>query len=1029
SPSATISIPMRTRATGQSPGGFHVLASPKRVRRQPPPPVRAQPISTNNSERPKEQPSELCDDTTSTSMKANTHDNEKVDDHQPSYQLDNSSRGFSESESQSHNSKSKESCSRSSSSNNSTRRSQSQQAKAHSTKIREGQPRKIKPNRGSSKRSPSKDDYAVKDIVTVEIDSSKCSRDILPRRVQSVLGKRSRDTSSGALVVSGNGNEISNHKRIRTNVKDANRSGLLSLQNLATKTPPLQFDESAKENRFSNSKSVQFNSRGASTDSKITPNSMVLYRAHPPNSSQNNSSGNFFSEKKNDAETQLKQGMQSIMSRMNKYQYQPLPKNPYDSINDDTSPSEDDKCQGIRNKRKSPKSPSLLARKGAHLRGGPNSGDSSASDKDPTENALLDPKRNISDQSLVKRRQKIDNSEKLKDRRIEVEKLFRTTAPNASYQNILRAVAEWAVHNSSTLPTKDEIFTYVESSKAPDATELFSSSDRLFPRRNHSKIRKVSKESSASLTTARTKYTRSKNEIKHSQNDGPVLPNSYSDHDLATRRVTFDKSIKSNQFGSDISSFPEEYGNPDLMRTPSTSKAQQPKSIASQSWGLVTSFKNLVSTPFKVLGFGLGSNNQEVIKSVTKDINFEYKASDTPKTSSRSAKSDRKVIKNRNVYRTPIRSTGKQIGRSINRTPNDEAMTRGAVTENRMGDLQRELDFKKSQGRERESRDGTNLRHKKPIRHSGDTAEYKSKGTLRQSNHLTSRDEGIFEEWPPNLDPNRPVVELTQASQILPRGPNGEDVAAMLCSGWLISKHRDSFIRESGCRKLSPAPLRRTIFESSGELFSTRNQEPITLKRIKTTESTVRDTEDSQKSNNNNQSGRSYGFQYDDDSSSDDETTVDENVSSQLDSKTSNFYKTNVTPHISFSSGTNNSSNDSSIQLKPSEVSDTTVRRLPQTPNTPYTPRMPSTLRNVEALSPYSSKLTTPTSEQNKVVSPSHTFGDMSVVLYDHNNALTENSGNHEDWSYVIDLDPQMMDLDPKVIDAVETLSKNSLPC
>ncbi|RKF62234.1 putative gpi-anchored cell surface glycoprotein [Erysiphe neolycopersici] len=1005
---------MRTRATGHSPGGFHVLASPKRVRRQPPPPIRAQPTSISISERPKEQKSE----------------NGKVDDHQSSYQLDNSLKGFSESEIQPHNSQSKESISRSSSSNNGTRRSQTQQVKVNAIKTREGLLKKIKSNRGSSKRHI-KDDYAVKDVVTVEIGPSTRSRDISPGRVKSVLGKRTRDTSSGALDLSRNGNELSNHKRARTNIKDQNRSSLLSLQNLATKNPPPQFDESANDNRFSNSKSVQHISRETRTDSKISPKSMILYRARPPNSSPNYSSGNLYSEKKNDAETQLKQGMQSIMSRMNKYQYQPLPKNPYDSLIASASASQDDNSQGTLNKKSNPKSPTFIAKKGNHSRGESYPANLSESEKDPTEYAIWDRKRVITDQDFEKRRQKMDNLEKLKDRRIEVEKLFRTTAPDASYQNILRAVAEWAVHNSSTLPTKDEIFTYVESSKAPDATELFSSSDRLFPRRNHSKIRKVSKESSASLTTPRTKSTRSRNDVEHSQNHGSMLPNSYSDHGFSTRRVTFDKSTKTHQAESDSSSFPEEYGNSSpSMETPSTSKAQQPKSIASQSWGLVTSFKNLVSTPFKVLGFGLGSNTQEAVKSVTKDIDFEYKAPTTPITSGRSAKGDRKVINNRNVYRTPIRSTGKHTGRSINRTSNDKLVSRGAVTEKRMADLQRELDFKKSQGRERESRDDTNLRRKKPNRPLEDTTENKFESTpTRQSNHLTSRAEGIFEEWPPNLDSNRPVVELTQAAQILPRGPNGEDVAAMLCSGWLISKHRDSFIRESGRRKLIPAPIKRSIFGSSNVAFSTQNQEPNTYDVIKLTENMVRDTEDSTKPNDSNQPGRSYGFKYDDDSSSDDEAKIDENIPSQSDSKNSNFNKTNVTPQISFSSGTSNSFNDSRNQSKPIQVSDTTVRRLPPTPSTPYTPRLPSTLRNVEALSPYSSKLTTPMSEQNHIASPSRTSGDMSLVLYDHDNTLTESSDNHEDWSYVFDLDPQMMDLDPKVIDAVETLSKNSLPC
>lgn len=608
-------------------------------------------------------------------------------------------------------------------------------------------------------------------------------------------------------------------------------------------------------------------------------------------------------------------------------------------------------------------------------------------------------------------------------------KIFSTY--NLIILDILRAVAEWAVHNSSTLPTKDEIFSYVESSKAPDATELFSSSERLFPRRNHSKIRKVSKESSASLTTVGTKSSRSKNHIEYSQSHGSMPPNSFNDHELAIRRVTFDNSIKSDEAGSDISSLPEEYGTPDpSMEIPSTPKAQQSKSIASQSWELVTSFKNLVSTPFKVLGFGLGSNSQEAVKSVTKDINFEYKAPTTPTTSNRSTKSDRKVIKNRNVYRTPIRSTGKQTGGNSNRIRSSKVITRGTVTENRMTDLQRELDFKKSQGRERETRDDTNLRRKKPNRNLEDSLNHKTEGTpLIRLNHHASRDEAIFEEWPPNLDPNRPVVELTQASQTLPRGPNGEDVAAMLCSGWLISKHRDSFIRENGRRKLTPAPIRRSLFGPSGASFSTQNQEPNTFNVIKATESTVRDMDDSQKPNNYNQPGRSYGFKYDDDSSSDDEAMVDEKISSQSDSNNSSFYKTNVTPHFSFISGTSNSFSENSNQFKPTHISDTTVRRLPPTPSTPYTPRMPSTLRNVEALSPYSSKLTTPRSEQNNIVSPSHTSGDTSLVLYNHNNELTEFSGNHEDWSYVFDLDPQMMDLDPKVIDAVETLSKNSLPC
>ncbi|KHJ32253.1 putative gpi-anchored cell surface glycoprotein [Erysiphe necator] len=1029
---------MRTRATGHSPGGFHVLASPKRVRRQPPAPVRAPPTSTTTLERSKEQQIQACDENASASLKTRSHSNGKDADHISNLHQDISPAYLSESELQTNKSNSKDSSLRSIDSSNSARHNQIQQAKIKTVNTRDGLHKKNKSSRGISKRASKRDDYAVKDIVTVEVDSNKCSRDILPGPIQSVLGKRCRGTSSGSLTTSGFSNEVINYKRIRSNVKELNRSGLLSVQNLSSKNSLQSFDESIEENRSLNLKSGQLESIEGRTDSKISPKSLVLYRASPHNSILKFSSGNLCTEQKNDVESQLKQGMQSIMSRMNKYQYQPLPKNPYDSMAACSSTPQEHKNQGINTTRKSSISVSEADKNGFNSRTESHLlGSSSEYEKTLAEYSHGGQKRNRNDEDQLPERQrlKVDNLDKLKDRRIEVEKLFRTTAPNASYQNILRAVAEWAVHNSSTLPTEDEIFTYVESSKAPDATELFSSSDRLFPRRNHSKIRRVSRERSASLSTVRTKIPKNKNSTQNSQRYGSIPKNSCNDDGTATRRVTFKKSIENHLVESDSSKTPNEHSKPSLnIETPSTTNAQQTKSIASQSWGLVNSFKNLVSTPFKALGFGLGSNTQESLKNVTKDINFEYKPPATPVSSSRSVNSERRATKNRNSYRTPvrtpIRTTGKQSSQGINQAPTDKISSRDVVTEKRMAELQRELDLKKSERRERDSRNDTNRRRKKPTKHFEVTADYKSEvsngAKLRQLNDQTTKTEDLFEEWPPNLDPNRQAVELAQASQFLPRGPNGEDVTTMLCSGWLISKYRDSFIREVGRRKFTPAPMRKTIFGTSAVSISTRTQNLDNCDLSNTTESKVGDTKIP---NNHNQPGRSYGFQYDDDSSSDEDTTVDKHELSQSDSKGSNVEISNVTPRISMGFEKTNSLNESSNQSKSAQAADTTVRRLPTTPSTPYTPRMPSTLRNVEALSPYSSKLSTPSSEQNNTVSPSHNSEDMSLVLYEHNNNLTEYSDSCEDWSYIFDLDPQMMALDQKIIDAVEILPNDSLPC
>ncbi|TQS38369.1 hypothetical protein Golomagni_01123 [Golovinomyces magnicellulatus] len=1086
---------MRTRATGQSPGGFHVLASPKRVRRQPPPPVRSSRTTSKASELEKKEASQVHHATTSISAFKDSRSNGDVSQHHPSSQKEANvidialknqiSTPFTEE------------CDSKFILSKQKRDNHAEDIKNSGTKKRSLSTKKTKPEHNLIKATSSQDtnDTTMKNNAGSE--SNLSPRGILRERVRPVLGKRQRRISDDFLA-SENSKEISSLKRTRVNYKNSSPADLTKdkysitipqdyseIPHFGTNnnhSPHVRLNQQAHDKTIGQNLPIDLSSpyhssRETQPEQTTASNLASSYRARLNNQNPKTSLPSFGLDQKKDVETHLKLGMQSIMSRMNKYQYQPIPKSPYKPLSETgllaaQAPALDAKkgqvAKLIKSSSKSPISTSMETKQ-------PQTDTSEMASSRDSENNLFEENLRHQKQSNWEKTQTEGKKskkipDKLKDRRLEVEKLFRSTAPNASYQrkfarfsprltiallnplltislnlDILRAVAEWAVHNSSKLPTKDEIFTYIESSKAPDATELFSTTDEIFLRSSPSKMRKVSETNNKLSRSTKSKIAKNNSSLNsrirdskscHSTDKNSTFSRPTASDSTEAQRVSFISPHNQKEHYEKLSS-PE---------TPSNPKTQPAKSIASQSWGLVNTFKNIVTTPFKVLSFGFGFNeNKEAIQDVTRDIDFTFKPSVTQSPNIKTFKKNRPASQKRIKPQTPGRAAEKNKPFSLSpdssihqdSTYNTTPLWR-TVTKKRKYELQHELELKKSKIRERNLIDDTDHRHKRPVVKSKQSQSHlyqDSHAHTSQSNQKTIPVENSVEEWPPNLDPNRKVLDLAMASQNLPRGPNGEDVATMLCKGWLISKHRDSFIRET--RDFHDISLfaRKSLLLPPSTTPTQADQSRICDASIGADAKIAEDNLENEiipheETTKITQPGRSYGFDYDDDSSSsDDEENSEEKEPSDLDIENSLAKKNNAASsqvklsNEPYSSPIKNSNNTSSTQL-----SEKTDNRSSPPLCIPFTPRTSSSLRQSGDLSPHSANSMTSSNQSNHSASPTPVEESQSLTVVTDHDVVYQYADGTSDWSYMCDVDPRMAHFNPGIIDAVESLPKDSFP-
>lgn len=603
--------------------------------------------------------------------------------------------------------------------------------------------------------------------------------------------------------------------------------------------------------------------------------------------------------------------------------------------------------------------------------------------------------------------------------------------------------------NPTVLPTREEALTYVELSKAPDPTELFTVADRPLLRNSSSRIRKESALSNRSNNLVRENFSRNKKGVEGTQNLNSIEEISYPEKDFDARHIVFSNPIKGQQVDHGTAdnienSIPSSTVNSSIQTT------QSEKSPPNHGWGLLNAFKSLVSTPFKALGLGF-KDNDEAVKEVTKDINFVFKPSATPKPSGRLAIADRVASKYGNIPQTPTRLTTSSRPNRLQsdhsyryRTPNNQHKARRTVTEKQRSDLRREQDSKKLYEREKESYDDTNRRRKIPLKHVDETPKINFNDiTSRPSQTSPQRTlpENFVEEWPPNLDPYRSVVGLQQASHELPRGPNGEDVATMLCKGWLISKHRDSFIREIRVPTTTTSNNRRNELESTGPQHASisRNTDVKMCDMLDNAEiSTKINSKSNYGSSGDSLPGRSYGFQYDDDSSSDEEENDGEEGPDLPRNSVSGLKNTDP-----FSSGKDRSI---STLFKPkfeinrttaegpnlgeiSKLGKTNVKSLSQSIDSPYSPRMPSSLRNVAASSPHTSDKITNLNKPfaNEDLISQKPAQNNSLTLFYGNDSLSQPTETGRDWSFTFRVDPKMAQFNPTIIAAVEALPQDSI--
>ncbi|KAI0998321.1 hypothetical protein K3495_g9874 [Podosphaera aphanis] len=1006
---------MRTRATGQSPGGFHVLASPKRVRRQPPPVrISRTPVQAPDSSSPSSEASEAGIESASIYVHGGSHTNGDASNRQ-SIPLPNISQKKSVSNGRKP-SLSTRSRSMSTNSSNHSNNVPARNTKNTGVKRRTASTKKTQTSRSQKHISNSKlTDGESENCIEVQSVQQFRHKSVNPEAIHSILGKRDRSASINICDAAIISNILSNPKRARLSNKDLGHIDL-SAENTPLKTPTNRAESKYGDTGQSTVVSSRSSQQGHKQPTKAEESTTSPTKTPVPVKTSSTPStvpirkigiSKVDPDNTENVETHLRRGMQSIMSRMNKYQYKPLPKLIQSSTHVEKVSNEDQ----IKNIEISNSSISQYGTKFDKK-------DSSLTQDLPlteekSENLPED--HDESNQSPNKSKN-VGTSEE--DRRNEAESLFRSSAPDATYQNILRAVAEWATQDTSKLPTRDEIVAFLENPRDSDVAEYDSLSPSIANKNTFTEEQVTEKHNAMKDTQGRIKGTVGSRKDK--------LP--------ANRHVAFSTPEEPKIFDPDAqntSEIPDEDSTAlSSQMEPLTPKIQQSlKPPTTQGWSFLSTVKNMVASPLKVLGFGF-VDSKENIHNVTKDIEFDFKPPITPTPSERrrvkvnGATTQQRVKRNISTDSTARNLKIPQTDRPIRqRNLDSRSPTRRIFSEKRKVEFLRPKKLDESQTPVLESNKGTNRRRKKPTKRlevPGLNVETASNQNIK---HVNKR----IEEWPPKLDANRPVVDLMQAAGRLPRGPNGEDVAAMLCKGWLISKHHDSFIREVSEPKTVTFSSKDVTIEptssSKRSLKKKQKPNPSAKERIK-------DVTEDQKSSS--PCGRSYGLNYEDDTSSDEEKIpelTDLNDSSPSKSSTKEVSRldlpeTSLVVTASPTPTKNYSLTDIPKQSSSTQALTHVAQRLPKSFGTPYTPRMPSNLRNVEALSPYLSQLT-PTSSHSKALS---TLDESAMALIRVDIFESPLHRQRFDWMKLNSIDPKLVQFNQQIISVVDDLPDYSFP-
>lgn len=604
---------------------------------------------------------------------------------------------------------------------------------------------------------------------------------------------------------------------------------------------------------------------------------------------------------------------------------------------------------------------------------------------------------------------------------------------NSSIIDILRAVAEWALRNPSDLPTSDEIKALLSSTKESQTSKALplSKVSVATPIVNSSFQLKKVKPLKSIQTTSNVK----RRAVEYRKAAG-TQPNNTSlatdvkcESTMDKKHVNFSSQSENQRIITHLTT-PEAHASenstsPSQFGTPYTLTQKASNTSINNGWRIMSTLKNIVASPLKSLGFGFGQD-QESAQNVAKEISFNFISPITPTPREKRqikverAATERKSRRRKNTQSSALRKHSEPLTdrplRHINESTQPSA--RRVVTEKRRLDLSREQAIKKSIAREREAQNDKDHPHKestKPFESSEYISEDLSacKTSATDPNFTTSH---TMEEWPPNLNTNRAVTDISLAADSLPRGPNGEDVATMLCKGWLISPHRDSFVRHFKEKKaVSFLSSRKTIFGVISQP-NPLDDPSRTIEEVKTSQ--IMDNSLIPVNSTGSQPGRSYGFNYDDESSSDDgnfDCEAEEENSTALKPRSTQMIDTQFGSSRYDKAPSRPETNDNPSSIANNPFQSNNNQKLPPFLGAPYTPRIPSSLRNVEALSPNVSSLST----------PSTTNSPLAVVKGDGSN-LSNNFGC--DWSSMYEVDPLMTHFDPQTIKSVEELSKDSFP-
>ncbi|SZF04564.1 unnamed protein product [Blumeria hordei] len=1031
---------MRTRATGLSPGGFRVLTSPKRVKKQ-----------SSSIQKPRSQ--------SKTSDKSNGESPQVGEQKQSVLERENShvdgSPPVSKPNGTTLNNKNypelhslKQTRIVYSPVKNATNETKYTNAESLSGSTTKSKTNHLKPK--FSQLSPKESITGEKFKAQIILNSRTKMTNL--HQVEPVLGKRYRNDSLSVYTTSSEFNENPNPKRIRIHNKLSRKSeaGQLDKSNITPKSSSSTTQDratttkvhrrypmnSTQDQHLSNRKTVYLDSKEPLQELRVKSNSTTSRRMSCE-IHQKKASFSFFPEDSSDVESHLKKGMQSIMSRMNKYHYKPLPKNMNNDSSQDKSVSrnkaissnninqQDDSNQLTKNQ-ESPREPDKIKQLKP----------SEDEQAEETSKALVLHKTLDNNQSvIVPNNNKIITgtgvTENLREKRMEVEMLFRSASPNTSYTNILRAVAEWALRNPSNLPTSDEIKALLSSTiESPTSRALpLSKVSVATPIVNSSFQLKRIKPLKNTPTTVKRRAIENQKAAGSPPNNISLATDFKCESTMGKKHVKFSSQPENQRIIKNLTTseahVAENSTSPSQLETTYTPNQKASNPSLNNGWRIMSTLKNIVASPLKSLGFGFAQDHESA-QSVAKEISFDFIPPVTPTPrEKRQTKVDRAVTERRSRRRKNTQSSTlrKHIepltDRPLRHTnASIQSSARRVVTEKRRFDLSREQAIKKSLARERESQNDTDHPHKESIK-PVDTSECVPKNLT--ANKTSSTDPTLnasdtMEEWPPNLNPNRAVTDILLAADSLPRGPNGEDVATMLCKGWLISPHRDSYVRHVKEKKavsfLSP---RKTIFGVTTQPIPPEDRSH-SIDEVKT--SWIIDNSLIPVDSTGSQPGRSYGFNYDDESSSDDGDLGNEAEEESSDTLKPSSMQMTDKQFGSSQYDKSSSTNEANINL-PSSASNkfysNNARKPPPFIGVPYTPRIPSSLRNVEALSPNVSSLST----------PSTTNSPLAMVKGD-DSTISHNFGC--DWSSMYEVDPLMAHFDPQTIKSVEDLPKDSFP-